>query len=105
MRRIGYLDDDRINHGYVGTNWHSIIKKSSILKMPFRIVDILFIQRPPNPLDCPALVLSFNIRGVYGFSGVLYYCIAQNFDSTCFSVDIYIDDMSAKAWRSTLYVL
>ena len=64
MIRVGYLNQDRLDHGDVGRHGHAVVEEACVLQFAIFTIDVLFIERPADTLHNTALYLTFNIAWV-----------------------------------------
>jgi hypothetical protein len=57
MTGIRHLDHDRLDHRQVGCHRNPIVKEARIFHVPVRVVDVLLVERPADPLRHAALDL------------------------------------------------
>ena len=71
------LNNNSINHRHVRGDGHAVIQKSFVLKFPIFIINVFFIQSPPNTLDSASLHLAFNIVRRNSAAGILKNSMAR----------------------------
>jgi hypothetical protein len=96
MRRVWYLDDDRVDHRHVRGDRAAVVEEARIIHAAPLVVDVFLAECPADALGHAALDLALDIAGVDGAAGILRCRVAQDLDVPGLGIDLDIAEHASQ---------
>ncbi len=93
MAGVGHFHDYRVHHGQVQAGGHPVVQEAGVHHLAAVVEEVLFVERPADPLDRAALHLTFHIAGMDGFASILHRGVAQYIHLARLRVYFHVNDV------------